>query len=380
MSKDLVLYDRSRVTTDWRCPRQRYWNYEFQGKGLSSKHTSLELFLGTTLHDGLAAIAIHHLSGSVDIDLIADTARQQVLDGLLKDQTGDEGHVDFASEQASLIEGLLRGFLAHSWPRLIAAYPTIVYIEREMTFTHDGLTFMSRPDLILADPDGNLWYIEFKSTSSKKEGWVNSWQTAVQLHSTCLAVEETIGESVTGVIVQGLYKGYESYGKQSSPFCYAYRRDGTPPFSHPETRYDYRSGFKRVPVWDLPGGTAGWVHGMPADILGDQFPQTPPIFINPDLVRDFFTQRSYREHEIRLALDMIEMGEDEAAILNATFPQRFDQCRPYFGRDCTYLKLCHGPKVDPFDEGFVAREPHHALEVEQDAKEDDDGVQATSRL
>lgn len=366
--KELTLYDRSRVTTDWTCPRRRYWQYEWQGKGIVGGHTSLELYLGTILHDGLAAIAGQSLADGVpDIDLIASTAHDQLVASLLADTSGEVSEVDFAHEQAALVEGLLRGFYKHAWPRLMSSYPRIIHIEQEMRFDHDGLVFMSRPDLVLADLDGNLWYVEYKSTSSKKEGWVNGWQTAVQLHSTVRAIEETTGEKVQGVVVQGLYKGYESYGKQNSRFCYAYHRSGNPPFTAETTRYDYAAGYKRVPVWEMVGGVSQWVADMPADILGDQFPQVPPIFINDALVNSFFQQRAYREHEIELANGMMEGAEGEGVegILDAAYPQKFESCHPYFGRPCGYLKLCHGPQVDPLMSGYEWRTPHHALEVEQ---------------
>lgn len=372
MGNKLILYDRSRVTTDWTCPRKRYWQYEFDGKGVVSGHSSLELFAGTVIHDGLAAIATQHQAngGVVDIDAIAEACFNQMRNSLLETSTGEIGEVDFALEQGTLVEGLLRGFYKHAWPRLISAYPTIVHIEKEMTFEHVGLTFMSRPDLILADAEGNQFYIEYKSTSSKKEGWVNSWATAVQLHSTVRAIQATTGELPMGVVVQGLYKGYESYGKQNSPFCYAFSRKGNPPFTQDEIRYDFKAGFKRIPVWEMPGGVRAWVESMPLDLLGDQFPQVPPIFINEGLVDSFFNQRGYREHEIQMALDLYKMAEEDpdaqVQILNTAFPQRFDQCHPYFGRPCSYLRMCHSGVTDPLTEGYIYREPHHEAEVNQD--------------
>lgn len=366
---DLILYDRSRVVTDWNCGRKRYLQYEYKGKGLVTNSTSLELFMGTTLHDALAVIAtMHRDSGIVDIDLVAQTGHDQMLQSLTEQSDGSPDDLLFANEQASLVEGIIRGFYRHAWPRLISAYPTILYIEEEMFYDHDGLRFMAKPDLVLADLEGNAWYIEYKSTSSKKENWVNSWATAVQLHSTCHAIAQTTGTVPMGVIVQGMYKGYESYGKQNSPMCYAFSRGGNPPFTKDELRYDYKAGFTRTPTWNLPGGVRSWVNSMPEDILGDQFPQTPPIFLNTALVDSFFAQRAGREQEIVLANRMIQSADDDATsfLLNAAFQQKFDQCRPYFGRPCSYLKICHGQVVNPLEEGFTYRTPHHAAELQQD--------------
>jgi len=371
MSKFLKVYDRSRVTTDWDCPRKRFWQYEYQGKGIVSTHTSLELFLGTTVHDALAAIAVSQSrDGGVDIDTIATAARQQMLDNLLPSVSVDPEGFNFAWEQATLAEGLVRGFYKQVWPSLMTQYPQIVSIEEEMVYNHDGLTFMSKPDLVVGDESGEFYYVEYKTTSSKKEGWVNSWDTAIQLHSTIKAIETTKGVKVNNVIVQGLYKGYESYGKQNSPFCYAYKRNGNPPFSQDEVRYDYKAGFKKYPVWEMAGGCKKWVDEMSQDILVDQFPQTAPIFVNEDMVDSFFRQRAFREKEIKQAMKDL-YSDDESLIdltheiVDAAFPQRFDKCIPSFGRPCAYRMLCHGVVHNPLEQGFVYREPHHSPELDQ---------------
>ena len=353
--------DRSRTTTDWTCRRRRYWAYEHNGTGIAPPTSALELYMGQVLHDGLAAIAGQTLaSGTADIDTIATTAQKELYRGLVQDD--DYETVEFANEQSCLVEGLLRGFHRAIWPSLLARYPTIVCIEEEMVlhlYEDDDiiLDFMAKPDLVLADAEGNLAYIEYKSTSSKRTEWINAWQTAVQLHSTCRAIEAHLNQPVSHVIVQGLYKGYESYGKQTSPFCYAYYRRGTPPFSRDETRYDYAQGFRKTPVWEQPGGVKAWVEGMPTNILGDQFPQTPPIYPNWSLVDAFFEQRIARELEIARGLDKLSPD-----VLGSVFPQTFEQCSPAWGRSCPFRMLCFG-QMDPFKAGFTPRVPHHEPEA-----------------
>jgi hypothetical protein len=366
MKSDTIVFDRSRAVCDWRCPRKFFLEYKYDGKGIVPVSTQLELYLGTALHDALAVIANNHIHGGVDIDLIASTAQQQVVEAL-SPQSGEIEDLTFAKEQASLIEGLVRGFHKHIWPRLLTEYPEIVAIEQEVTYPiDDSLIFMSRPDLIVANPAGDLFYWEYKSTSSKKAEWINSWQTAVQLHSTCKAVEATLGRKVKGVIIQGLFKGFQSYNKQSSCFCYCYRKEGVPPFLKEQINYEYKAGFKRYPVWELEGGTKKWVDEMPEAILADQFPQSPPIFISDKLVNRFFAQQSMRQREIELACQMLESAEGEAkdAILDCAFEQHFSECTPSFGKPCGYRKICHGEVVDPLKEGWEYRTPHHELELE----------------
>ena len=364
--KRLKVYDRSRSTTDWQCPRKRYLQYEWGGRGIIPDDTALELYLGTAIHDGLAAIA-----EGVQIDSIADAARLQIREALVGAGTDEE--VNFAFEQAALVEGLLRGFYKHTWPQLISQYPEIVAIEQEMVYEHDGFKFMSKPDLVLANEDETV-YVEYKSTSSKKDSWVNSWGYAVQLHSTIRAIESTLNRKVNGVIVQGLYKGFESYGKQSSPFCYAYHRPANPPFVKEEIAYEYKAGLKRKATWEFEGGVKKWVEGMPDIVLADQFPRTPTIYIKDNLIDNFFKQRTAREMEIDLALQMIDdyKGDEEQIeiILNTAFEQKFDQCYPYFGKPCTYRNICHGAITDPLNQGYSYRESHHKLELDHQKAED----------
>lgn len=372
MPKRLKVYDRSRSTCDWQCPRKRYLQYELYGRGIVPEDTAIELYLGTAIHDGLSAIA-----RGISIDEIADAAREQVRDALIGNGTEEE--VTFALEQAALVEGILRGFNKHVWPQLIGKYPKILAIEQEMVYDQNGFTFMAKPDLVLATEDeSDVIYVEYKSTSSKKDSWVNSWGYAVQLHSTIRAIEQTLGKKVTGVIVQGLYKGFESYGKQSSPFCYLYYRPANPPFVKEDVAYEFKAGLKRHPTWERDGGVKQWVENMPDQVLSDQFPRTPVIFIKDDLIDRFFAQRLIREGEISLALQMIEQHKDEPdmveGLLDTAFPQKFDQCAPYFGKPCTYRNVCFGQVTEPLSQGYSLRESHHQMELEHQLKEDGKNV------
>lgn len=353
-----ILYSRSAVTQDWRCPRSRWWGYEWGGRGLSSGTTSIELFLGITLHDGLAAI----FSG-LDIDSISEAAITQVKEHLASDSV--EGQ-HYAAEQAALVEGLLRGFHRHVYPRLMDEYD-VVDIEKELFYEHDGLTFMSKPDLLLRHKEGgHLLYYEYKSTSSVKDKWVGSWNTAVQLHSTIKAIEHNLKEEVSYCIVQGLNKGYVSqYDRQESIFCYGYYKAGQPPFNKDVWQYAYKAGLKKDPTWTKAGGVKQWVAEMPEEILSQQFPQTPPILINHDLVDAFFRQQASREHEIRRTRLLLMENPEATELLDAHFPQHFEQCSPGYGTGCQFKKLCFSGIADPLAAGYSLRVSHHDAEREQ---------------
>ena len=368
-TRPLIFYSQTSTGADWRCPRAGYYGYLYGGTGIRPIGKGLELFLGTALHDGMAAIA-----GGVGIDAIAAAAVKQVKEGILIEPADYYAafpeELVFANEQSALVEGLLRGFAKHVWPRMQAEYKEVVCVERPMIYRHgpEGqFVFMAKADIIVRDKEGQLWYIEYKSTSSNKEQWIDSWRTAVQLHSSVKAVEETLGEAVTGVIVQGLYKGYVNAGKQTSPFCYSYFKQGSPPFTEDRFSYSYTPGYKKYPSWEMKGGVKRWVDEMPETILAEQFPQTPPIFLNMDLIDAFFRQQEMRQGEIFAASDALREADPEATqeILDLTFPQRFDQCFPSWGKGCPFAKLCHGRNVDPLAEGFEPRDNEHRKVFEE---------------
>ena len=331
-------YSKSRVETGLTCQRKRWWAYEAGGTGYTWPATSLPLTIGTVVHDALGGIAEGH-----DVEDVALAAREEMLSTL--------SHSSTAPEQAALVEGLVRGFVRHVWPFYQTQFTEVVAVEKMLEYKQSpNLTFLCKPDLLVRDADGNLHYIEYKTTSSIKGSWFNSWQTAIQLHSAAKVVKEVLNEDLTSIHVQGLYKGYSSYGKQGSPFCYGYCMEGQPPLSSDQWSYEYRGGFYRRPTWEMSGGVKGWVEGMPRNVLAKQFPLTPAIFPDHDLIDAFFRQCEAREKEI-----------SEATNIDLTFRQNFSQCSPAFGFDCQYMELCHGQQ-HPIDAGFERREPHHEAE------------------
>lgn len=369
---EVIRHSRPRAEADWECPRKLYYLREFDGIGLNPDIESLEMFFGSSIHDGLAAIASMH--PKVDIDAIGEAAFQQVKENLVKNGVGTDEEVDnFSSEQACLAEGLLRGFYKHAWPGLLRRYPKIVAVERDVIFKHtfEGLSdpaglfeFHAKPDLILSTEDGSeVIYNEYKTSSNKKEQWINSWDKSIQAHATLAAINQTLGLDLAGIIVQGLYKGYASYGKLSTPLAYAYHRYGNPPFTKTETIYEWKAGFKKYPVWHLEGGVKKWIESMPEEVLMEQFPCTPLIFPDEDLITRFFKQRAIRETEVKAASKLIQDETLAKPIrdyaLDHTFPQHFNKCKPAWGFECAFQQLCHGQVSDPVKAGFTYREKRY---------------------
>ena len=288
----------------------------------------------------------------------------------------DPGGELFSREQSALVNGLLRVFYKNMWPNLISQYPTIIAIEQEMLYKHHGnMVFMCKPDLVLESPEGELVYCEWKSSSSKKEEWINQWNTSIQVHATMKAIEETLKKPVLGTIVQGLYKGYYSYGKFSSPIAYGYyyQKAANPPFTKGSVMYssEYKAGYKRTPVWEMEGGMKTWVERMSQETTSEQLPQTPLIFPRWDLSDAFFRQRTTRESNIlnTTHFDGSDLSVEE---LDTLYPQSFKACSPGYGHKCNFYTICHGgPAIleDPLSNGYILKNHEHEAPYHELAKE-----------
>lgn len=376
MTSPLIFYDRSRVVTDWKCPRARFWGYEYGRKGISPRRRSIYLEVGDRLHKGMADLL---LDGDVDV-----VAPRQALayetslrEGEIDLSTMDENKIQ---EQKTILEGMIRGWDRAVKPFLLRDYE-IIKVEGEVKLDHDGCRLMAKPDVIARRKvDNTIWYPEWKSTGSMKPSWFRQWHKAVQLHWTAKAIEETIREKVSGVIVFGLYKGFESaYGRQESMFGYGYGpKNG---LDENGLIYRYKPGLWKYPIWETTTPKV-WVEGMPTDLLEKQFGETGPIYLNDHLTARSLAQTALREHDIRQGIELIESaveaGEHTAVtdFLDKYFPQHFDQCQPGWGTGCAFHDACWVPTVqaNPIGSGlFKVREPHHDNDPAFEDSDDDHG-------
>lgn len=361
-TRDLIFYDRSRVTTDWACPRRRFWNYEYARRGIAPVKRSIYLEVGDRIHTAMADLL---LDG--EVDRVATRQRsifEANLRGGMVDRKMDEIKI---IEQGTILEGMIRGWDRFYRPLLLRDYRPLA-VEGELFLDHDGCRMMCKPDVVAERvSDSSIWYPEWKTTGSMKREWFAQWGKAVQLHGTAKAIEAHLGRPVAGVIVFGLYKGYESqYGRQESAFGYGYGPRGG--LDDRGLMYRYVNGLSKYPIWETTDSKT-WVEGMPLDVLEKQFGETGPIFLNTHLCERWLRQTAIRERTIREGIERIERAFEEndqgvaLEVLDSVFPQHFDECSPGWGLGCSYADVCWTPGVerDPIRSGlYTWRTPHHA--------------------
>ena len=56
MTNELIRYDRSRVSLDWRCPRAPYWGNEYNGLGIVPTKRAIYFDIGDAYHKAVASL------------------------------------------------------------------------------------------------------------------------------------------------------------------------------------------------------------------------------------------------------------------------------------------------------------------------------------
>jgi hypothetical protein len=352
-------FSRSAGDTDDNCPRARYWNTVYGGRGLESTEPKEALNFGTEIHRGLQEI---WTSGNIKVH---------------------EYFKDFG-ELGQVGRGLLFAYYSTVYKRYQAEGWRLLYAEKEcratLGFSPVGreLVLLAQPDLLLQHEEtGIVRYVEAKSTKVLGSDFLESWRYAPQLAAGFEAVWQTLGIQVDEFVMQLFYKGtfYKDEGRWASIFVSAWRRPLKPlcldietggPVEVPEVVYEWSA--KRPTSWK------GWERVNPCDVmpeaewhsrllamgtLEEQVPETPPMIFHKGMVESWIEQKRNRESIIADSVERENFVGD--------FPQHFLKCKPYQGYPCQYLSLCWNPTEtkNPLLSGrFTWRTPHHKTEAE----------------
>ena len=380
MPSDLILYSKSHAEIAWRCQREEYLAYLWGGTGIRTMEAQFELEFGSIIHESAHTI----------IDLlktpIAGYSASKAARGLIEAKApAFKWDATEAKQWGSIAAGLVHAYHTRILPGLLTEFE-IVDVEVPMVYPIDpatGLWFVAKPDLILKRRQGGgLWYVEHKTTSKIDAAWLNSWTTAVQIHSGLMAAQRKYHQTFDGCIVLGWFKGTKDYYAsskdnkqiQNSPFAWGWVSRGAPGVF--EDRYlakrpDKWKGWEKFPTWTY--GVEKWVdEQMSADVVLSQFARTPPITVRVDLVERYFNQLRFAAKRIVRAKQQLATAtcvQDIDNTLDEFFPQSFSQCSPTWGRGkCWARDFCWQSWVqaDPLASGlYVRNSGEHRAEFEK---------------
>lgn len=358
----IILTDRSRMTTFAQCPRKGFWTYYWGGTGIVPREEALPLMFGTAVHVTLERLLV----GGVPLDaaiMLGASAFDDLPDFL-------------RAEQRWLFECLIRIWAEHRLPALRAEFD-FLKVEAELLWklgeTDDHTIIqMVRPDLLARRiDDGELFYIEWKTTGYGEDEWAKKWEKNTQVFCNALAIEETLGERVAGVMIEGLVKGprkkewrksscFQGEVIQQSPLCYGWvDPDG-------KLGLKWTRGSTHTPLWGVKGITpTSWVSQLAEP--GEFLCPVPPIIPDREDVEDWREGAKWQMLHIHDGLNALAAAgsSEKRSVVARYFPPNFEACYPFgYGSRCPYFDACFTPGVrkDPLGNGYVRRTPHHEAE------------------
>lgn len=392
---NMIYFDRSRRADFEKCPRKRYWGYEYRGRGIQSvgtTHSDWALMTGIGVHAGIGNLAL-------GLELNASLAIAQEQAGYSK-LSLNEHDATAACEQVAMIEALVKCWHTAFYPQFIAEYEVLAVEREEQVELAPGVMMMVRPDMIVRRRlDGAMFTWQLKTTKRADERWQAQWPLDQMTISEVLAVEARLKDEntfdgaspaapvVSGVIIQGLVKGDQSEWPKGSgnwtfnnPLIYAWHNEsGKPqPQGNWTAKYAWNDefgshrlgkGWRKVAVWvDYPGGIAAWLAWLQQNdpaTLQQQIVTLQPILRAPDEMERWQTSVVTSEKLIRAGREAL--GNFNAAEphygFDELFPMHTSNGNCMWPYKCACFDICHGMAQPDDSDLFKPRELNHKQEI-----------------
>jgi hypothetical protein len=380
---NVIVVDRSRIEAHEHCRRRRYWQYEWQGRGLESTRPSAALEIGKAVHTGLAGLLADISIVDEAVGLALHEFRQNTAIYNIQGQPEDTG------EAAALVEALVRAWAAVRLPAWLDEYD-VLNVEREELLPLDvGMVLLTRADaLVRRKGDGSLFLVNFKTAKQIDVVWREQWRLDMQTLSEVLPVEARLcmehpfvaAEKLAGVIIEGLVKGGKSKDgsiSYQSPLTWPWAQQAIPGAIY-KGRYEWESidldgsrrnrrlgrDWKRVPIWKESGGVKGWIEELlrtDRALVEEQFVTLPPILRSEWEIEEWKRATVVSEQSIRGCTIQLETDPELLPVLFQRHTSHGNCLRP---SKCACYELCWGTAAaDPVGSGlYRLRTPNHEYE------------------
>ncbi len=417
----MIYTDHSRIATHEHCPRERYWLYEHEGRGLERVALNIDAEVGSTVHRVLQDVLNATQAGRFGSEVLERSLATHVaaFDAEVRErglalelasgyEADEDGNVQTQEGQLGMIVDVYSSWIrqiARAWcvvrlPRLVLEYEIVsTEQEEELLLAEGAVTFMARTDALLRRRcDGELFILNYKTVGEANQWWQEQWPLDMQTLSEVLPVEARLGQRVAGVLIEGLVKG----GKRlqyppgsgmwwiNSPLVWSWRQDAVPPFAPSyAAKYEWvgedgkshrlGKGWHKQPMWEDEMGLAGWMEWLlenERELVEQQFVSLPPILRSELACVRWQQGVEFNEQVISTKAGHM-LGRDDFEWVNAAFPMHTSSgnCIKYRGGDvstganngkCSCYELCHGIAASsPLDSGYRWRTPNHPKEEER---------------
>lgn len=302
--------------------------------------------MGSSVHAGMEHIMLHNEDVDGAIAAVINYAAKEGLD----------------DHDIRLAAGLVMGWIRLNLTSFLAEFEILsVEKEEKPIFIAPNLSLSIRADVVVRERlTGRIFVINWKTTNSVKD-WSLKWMYDLQTLTEALGVEQGLeGETVTGVIYWGFFKGKKREdGTWTSPTCGGYTRlakSGARVWSG-----EYKAGWDRFSAENFPqGGQPGWINFLPVEYLAESFPRSTPVITNSEVAEGLIGEIVRWESD---ADNVLENGSQEDIL-------RFFEKHPSFWNcdRCPFAKVCLGVTTleGLVEQGkLIPRVDHHGVvEVE----------------
>lgn len=393
MERPLVV-DRSRIEAWQKCPRSRWWGYEYEGRGLQSAQPVAALEIGKAVHAGIACLLREASMPNIELAVAAACGGFRDVTVPTAAIVDNEGQPQDVEEALALIEALVRAWAAVRLPAWLQEYEVVAVEREEILELGPNIIFLARPDaLVSRKADSSPMLVNFKTVSDPNKTWRDQWRYDMQTLSEVLPVEARVGEKLAGVIVEGLAKGkrLESRDKtfyyHNSPLIWPWKKSGEAPFTADEFsgRYEWDDpatgkshrlgkGWTKVPVWKEPGGVKHWLDLLLSTdraLVEEQFVTLPPVLRSEWEIEEWKEATVDSEWRIRAGAKLVHPTNEVG--LSSIFPRHTSHGNCIRPGRCQFFELCWGiAAADPLGCGLYGlRAPNHEFERRMLCQEDE---------
>lgn len=394
----VYLTDRSRIVTRGECRRRRYLTYDFDVNGaplgIQRRSVSLPLLDGSELHEGHALL----LKGQPLEKVVAAIRASYAETVHSKGVHGEADPDQLIREQTSLLEAMLRAFELEWLPRILDEYEVLdIELPRQWEMV-PGLKMSLRLDTFLRRRGDNaLVTLDYKSMAYMREGWARKMERSRQTALYTLAASELLGEPVE-IAYLATAKGtrrtdtaksspFFEQKIQASPYLYAYALRGDVGTVY-QTAYTSKKGYKKIRTYDeMPlADWMDWLWKNERDTVKENFTFIPPLAPTPqqqqrvkalevreelEYLENVRRYKDMRDRALESGNEILLAQADEYLDLIAA-PRNEENCFKYGAEyACPFESdVCfnEGSLDNVLEDGaFVAREPHHATELLEEA-------------
>jgi hypothetical protein len=374
--------DSSRYSCRFKCPRQYYWAYERDGRGITPKIISEDLTFGLAIH----AFAENELLGKdgwpaflKELEPIKSLDRV-TIDGL-----------NIYDEWEALGYGLCRAFKDYAMPKILNEYE-VHGVEQEFVlplgeiqyryypYSKEDVSWMTRLDVKLRRREDGMWFnLNYKTSSYvndlnyslEHDPQVIMESEALRQHIQSLSSEYYCGGTIVIAFDKGQKRGpsdvEERQGKTGkrriSPFTYGYRKGADPWDTNAAYSVKYKNSWNKCAIWVDPGKERWYDSILDSETKRNAISFLTPIYHDPDFTERVKKQILSSEEDYANRLDGFRRGTVD---LDWAFPMNLRNCNQdggFIHHICPYKDNVEGCFSSfTVEENYEKRKYNHPVE------------------